>query len=275
MLTPGAALPQPERHYGADRGPPLGSEGTGVLGSGWRQEPSDSQNPCHAPGIPEHQTPLRSEAGAKDCLGMSNSAHPLTDYVRNHPITLVLSIGASILTIAAFASDRLSRDARYPDATIVLQSTSTGAEAPATVVASTTEAVASPTVSAPMTEGEVPTTVAAPTTHVSLASSQTTASAADGGSESPSTIDSVQISQIQLEDWFGRPETEAIPVLQSQGLMVHAYPVCSGSVGAGEVRQVLGPSGEILVDKSGVTALGMEVNPGSDIEVKVGTGRPC
>lgn len=57
--------------------------------------------------------------------------------------------------------------------------------------------------------------------------------------------------------------------------MVVAYEVCSGSVQAGEVRQVVYPDSTELVGSDGVTQDGRQVPFGSVLEVKVGSGAPC
>jgi hypothetical protein len=56
----------------------VGSTITGVLGSGWRREPPDSQDPCTAPGIP--QPPITSPSDPKRPITSSlsharNAAH--------------------------------------------------------------------------------------------------------------------------------------------------------------------------------------------------------
>jgi hypothetical protein len=80
---------------------------------------------------------------------------------------------------------------------------------------------------------------------------------------------------VSLPDLFGAEATTAIGELQSLGLAVIAYDVCSGSVGAGEVRQIVYPDGTELVGSDGTTTAGSSVPIGSSVEVKIGTGTPC
>ena len=74
---------------------------------------------------------------------------------------------------------------------------------------------------------------------------------------------------------FGREAGPAIEELVALGFVVVDYLVCSGSVGEGEVRQVVYPDATELVGKEGVTDEGRNVQFGSVVEVKIGTGLPC
>lgn len=76
-------------------------------------------------------------------------------------------------------------------------------------------------------------------------------------------------------DWFGRPASEAIPALESQGFVVIDILVCSSSVGAGEIRQITDGTGTVLVDKEGVTEEGRLLEEGLALQVKIGDGSPC
>jgi hypothetical protein len=63
--------------------------------------------------------------------------------------------------------------------------------------------------------------------------------------------------------------------LEELGFVVVAYEVCSSSVEAGEVSQVVFPDTTELVGVNGVTQEGAAVPFGSVLEVKIGTGSPC
>jgi hypothetical protein len=76
-------------------------------------------------------------------------------------------------------------------------------------------------------------------------------------------------------NWYGRPADEVIEELDVQQFSVNTIPVCSGSVGAGEVRQILGPDGTVYLDEDGVTEAGLNPEPGSALTVKVGNGEAC
>jgi hypothetical protein len=63
--------------------------------------------------------------------------------------------------------------------------------------------------------------------------------------------------------------------LEELGFVVVSYEVCSTSVEAGEVSQVVYPDATELVGANGVTQEGAAVPFGSVLEVKIGTGSPC
>lgn len=77
------------------------------------------------------------------------------------------------------------------------------------------------------------------------------------------------------QSWFGRPSDEAIEAIERLGIVVAAFPVCSGSVGRGEVRQITTGDGVVLDDRDGLTDAGREVEVGSVVQMKVGNGTPC
>jgi len=59
-------------------------------------------------------------------------------------------------------------------------------------------------------------------------------------------------------------------------VIVIDYPVCSGSVEGGQIRQIVDSNdGAALLDENGVTEAGQKVAPGTVIEVKIGNGKPC
>ena len=83
---------------------------------------------------------------------------------------------------------------------------------------------------------------------------------------------------IELPNVFGQQAAGAIEQIQALGLAVVAYEVCSGSVGLGEVRQVVTLDGKEeveLVGTAGVTESGRQVSPFSILEVKIGSGAAC
>lgn len=77
-------------------------------------------------------------------------------------------------------------------------------------------------------------------------------------------------------NWFGEPAEAAVPALRERGFTVIDYLVCSGSVGVGEVRQIIdSDDGTIYLDTEGITPAGELVDVDRTIEVKVGSGTPC
>ncbi len=95
----------------------------------------------------------------------------------------------------------------------------------------------------------------------------------------PSVEPATPTTNVQLalltDDLFRAQRPNAVKALTDAGFKVNDYLVCSGSVGEGQVRQILGPEGEVLLDIGGVTASGREINRGAAIEVKIGNGQPC
>ena len=77
------------------------------------------------------------------------------------------------------------------------------------------------------------------------------------------------------DDLYGRPADDVVVELRSLGLAHREWPVCSGSVAAGEVRQIVDDDEEILVDKGGVSTAGRSLTPGERVTVLVGTGERC
>ncbi len=77
------------------------------------------------------------------------------------------------------------------------------------------------------------------------------------------------------QSWFGLPKDRAIASIESLGIYVADFPVCSGSVGEGEVRQITTGDGVILDDKDGLTDAAGYIEFGSVVQMKVGNGTPC
>ncbi len=83
-------------------------------------------------------------------------------------------------------------------------------------------------------------------------------------------------TRVTIDNWFGQPRADAVTALRNQGFQVNDFEVCSGSVAAGEVRQILnGNETVVYVDIAGTTAAGRSVPVGSMVAVKVGNGSPC
>lgn len=76
-------------------------------------------------------------------------------------------------------------------------------------------------------------------------------------------------------DWFAQPADPVIRSLEELGLVVVDYVVCSGSVAAGEVRQIIASDGTVLLDRDGPTDAARSLDPGSVVEVKIGSGTAC
>jgi hypothetical protein len=77
------------------------------------------------------------------------------------------------------------------------------------------------------------------------------------------------------QSWFGHPSTDAVAALRKLGFVVGDFRVCSSSVSAGQVRQILTGDGTVLDDKDGLTAAGRSVEYGAVLQMKVGNGTPC
>jgi hypothetical protein len=85
-------------------------------------------------------------------------------------------------------------------------------------------------------------------------------------------------SLVPVPDVVQFPRKAALDTLIAVGFAPRAFDVCSGSVGAGEVRQILAVENgqeEIVVDLPGVTDAGRQLEAGTNLIVKVGTGEPC
>ncbi len=81
---------------------------------------------------------------------------------------------------------------------------------------------------------------------------------------------------LPIENLFGMNRDEAVAKLVAQGFKVNDFPVCSGSVAAGQVRQILdGEESIVYVDIGGTTAAGRSVLSGSALAVKIGNGKRC
>lgn len=91
-------------------------------------------------------------------------------------------------------------------------------------------------------------------------------------------INVVGPSEIAIQDVYNLPQSDALARLKDQGFMPTAYRVCSGSVGADRVRQVVQRTNGrevVLIDKSGVTQAGRGLQKSATVEVKVSTGVAC
>jgi hypothetical protein len=85
-------------------------------------------------------------------------------------------------------------------------------------------------------------------------------------------------SLVPVPDVVQFPRQAALDTLIAAGFAPRAFEVCSGSVGAGEVRQVQAVENgqqETVVDLPGVTDAGQQLEAGTSLIVKVGTGEPC
>jgi hypothetical protein len=79
-----------------------------------------------------------------------------------------------------------------------------------------------------------------------------------------------------FEDMFSSDARSSVDALTAAGFIVIDYPVCSSSVGDGEVRQVIrSVDGVVLLDKEGPTPEAGGIEIGTAIEVKVGNGYAC
>lgn len=91
-------------------------------------------------------------------------------------------------------------------------------------------------------------------------------------------INVVGPSEIAIQNVYNVSQADALVRLKNQGFLPTAYRVCSGSVGADRVRQVIQKTNGrevVLVDKSGVTQAGRGLHRSAPVEVKVSTGVPC
>lgn len=78
-----------------------------------------------------------------------------------------------------------------------------------------------------------------------------------------------------LPDVFALAERDGVALLRLAGFEVNAIAVCSGSVDAGEIRQVSW-NGEVIVDRDNTLAGELAFWEEGDLaEVLVGTGEPC
>jgi hypothetical protein len=86
-------------------------------------------------------------------------------------------------------------------------------------------------------------------------------------------------SEIAIANVYNQPQTVAQARLEDQGFIAPAiYRVCSSSVGADHVRQVVQKTNGrevILVDKGGTTEAGRGLQTSATIAVKVSTGVSC
>ncbi len=79
-------------------------------------------------------------------------------------------------------------------------------------------------------------------------------------------------------DFYREPFQSVMDELKSRGFLVTAYEVCSGSVGRGEVRQIvlsIGGDEVELLGANGITDAGTDIPPNSLLEIKVGSGSTC
>jgi hypothetical protein len=68
---------------------------------------------------------------------------------------------------------------------------------------------------------------------------------------------------------------DGLTSIRSAGYLAFAYRVCSHSVAADRVRQVVETDGTVLVDAGGATDAGRALPPGSVVDVKISTGVAC
>jgi hypothetical protein len=97
----------------------------------------------------------------------------------------------------------------------------------------------------------------------------------DAPSIEPASPTTQAAPALLTDDLFAAERSLAVEALIEAGFKVNDYLVCSGSVDEGQLRQILGPAGEVLLDIGGVTSAGREVSSGVAIEVKIGNGQPC
>jgi hypothetical protein len=90
-----------------------------------------------------------------------------------------------------------------------------------------------------------------------------------------STTASTLSDVVEFPNVYDQPEEEGLAQLWQAGVVPVSYPVCSGSVAGGRIRQVILQDQTILVDSEGVTSDGEEVPRGTQVEVKVSNGTSC
>jgi hypothetical protein len=74
--------------------------------------------------------------------------------------------------------------------------------------------------------------------------------------------------------WYGAQADEVVLELDQLGIVAVEFEVCGDDLGRGEVQAITTDDGEVLVDAGGAIA-GGEVESGSVVEVRVGSGQPC
>ena len=124
-------------------------------------------------------------------------------------------------------------------------------------------------------EPQVAPSPTAPGTQAPVASPSTTLPPLGGSTTTSPAPDETLPGPVEVPNVFSAQREDAIARLEELGFVVVAYEVCSGSVAAGEVRQVVYPDSTELVGSDGVSQEGRQVPFGSVVEVKVGSGAPC
>lgn len=142
----------------------------------------------------------------------------------------------------------------------------------------TSATVAPTTVPVPVTDPAPTEPVPLTTVPVTTAPPPATTVPAPVTTPAPATTVPPPPTAAGVPDVFGLPQADAEALLVGAGYQPRFFRVCSGSVGEGEVRQVLWNDGGteiIVVDKQGVIAEEALVPPGTELSVKVGTGVAC
>lgn len=83
-----------------------------------------------------------------------------------------------------------------------------------------------------------------------------------------------QSNEEAVQNVYNLPEARGMRILADQGFVdIRVEKVCSNSVAAGRIRQLLLVDGTVLVDEGGST--GVEVADSERIRVKVSNGQSC
>jgi hypothetical protein len=118
--------------------------------------------------------------------------------------------------------------------------------------------------------------VTSTSTHSTDGDSPSSSSTPHPSTSPPPTFVQPADGVVDVPDLFGTTADEALASLEQLGFGVVSYQVCSSSVPAGAVRQILvRASQEIAVDKQGVLDTGRNLPRGTALEVKIGSGSPC
>lgn len=109
--------------------------------------------------------------------------------------------------------------------------------------------------------------ITVPPTQVTVTSS--------GEPPASTTVTPVGTAPDGVPDVYDTEAAAGLARLTAAGYLPFAYQVCSSSVAADHIRQVLLADGTILVDKTGPTNAATSLARGTRVQVKVGTGHPC
>jgi hypothetical protein len=97
-----------------------------------------------------------------------------------------------------------------------------------------------------------------------------------GGTSSPDSQGTSPPRMVEVDSaWYGRPAAEVVTELERLGVVAVTYDVCGDDVDAGEIREIMTDGGDVLLDSGGATEAGEQVEAGSVVEVRVGSGKPC